>query len=124
MSSFQKKGGMRRILESWPVLGFLTLLLLFFAWQVVAFLGKMEVTRQNRILAENKLAELQIQKAKLSSDIEKLKTIEGQEASIREKFGLAKEGEGEIVVVEDQSATPTSSGAAYDFFSFFKNLFK
>ena len=78
--------------------------MLFFVWGIIGFMGKMEVTRQNKKIAENKVAELQQEKIKLSSDIAKLKTEGGVEESIRLKFGLAKEGEGLIVVVDDKNS--------------------
>ena len=121
MRNFQQKRGFRNILHSKPVLVLLGILVLFFAWGVTGFLGKMNITRENRKIVENKVAELQKEKEKLSSDIAKLKTDQGVEESIREKFGLAKEGEGQIVIVEDKNPpaiTDTSSGG---FFSFFWN---
>jgi cell division protein FtsB len=75
-------------------------------------------------VVENKVIELQKQKEKLSLDIEKLKTDEGVEESIRTKFGLAKEGEGEIVIVEDKNPSPPVEKSDGGFFSFLKNLFK
>src|SRR3989344_5966336 len=99
MRDFQQKSGFRTIFESWPVLAILGIVLVFFAWGVIGFMGKMQMTRENRKIAENKMAELKQEEAKLSSDIAKLKTDEGIEASMREKFGLAKVAEGLIVVV-------------------------
>src|SRR3989338_418725 len=114
MRSFQKKRGWRNIMQSRPVLALLIVILLFFAWGVFRFTGKMRVTRENRQIASNKLAELQKEKEKLSGDIARLETPEGVEASIREKFGFAREGEEVIVVVEDknklESKPPQSSG--------------
>ena len=55
-------------------------------------------------MAEEKVEALQKQKAQLSGDIDKLKTDQGVEDSIREKFGFAKPGEGMIVVVDDKPA--------------------
>ncbi len=104
MRSFQKKRKWRNVLHSRPVLFFLIILLLFFAWGVFRFTGKMQETSRNKKIAENKINELQQVKEKLSSDIAKLKTDQGIEESIRQKFGLAKEGEEMIVVVEDKNA--------------------
>src|SRR3989338_575841 len=98
MRNFQQKRGWRNILESWPILIFLGILVLFFAWGVIGFMGKMATTRENRKIAENKVAELREEKEKLSSDINKLNTDSGIEENIREKFGLAKEGE-ELIVI-------------------------
>ena len=124
MRDFQRQKGWRNILESWPVLTGLLLLLLFFAWGVFGFTGKMRATRVNRKIAEGKISQLQQEKEKLSYDIAKLKTEEGVEESIRMKFGLAKEDEGVIVVVEDKDTQEDQSSASSGFFSFFTKWFK
>lgn len=103
MRNFQQKRGWRNIIESWPVIILLCLVLLVFGFGVVGFMGKMSATRENREIAENKLAELQSEKARLTLDIANLKTDRGVEENIREKFGLGKEGEDLIVVVDDQT---------------------
>jgi len=107
-----------------PVLALLCILVLVFAYGVIGFMGKMEMTIENRKIAENKVAELEKQKEKFSSEITKLNTEEGKEASIREKFPVAKDGEGEIVIVDDQNPPATPQPASSGFFSFLKNLFK
>ena len=124
MKNFQRKRGFRNIIHSWPVLAFLGILVLIFAWSVLGFIGKMEITRENRKIAENKVAELEKEKEKLSSDIAKLKTESGVEESIREKFGLAREGEGMIVVVEDKNLPKAEDDEQGCFFSFLKKWFK
>jgi hypothetical protein len=124
MRHFQRKKGWRVFLESWPVVGILLFMVLFFAWGVIGLLHKMEVTRQNKKNAEVRVAELELQKEQLTADIDKLNTPEGKEASIREKFGLAKEGEREIVIVEDPEAEAAKEESSSGFFSFFVNLFK
>ena len=123
MRNFQKKKGWGHIIESWPVLIFLGVVLLFFAFGVWGLLGKMEVTRENKKLAEDKLAGLQKDKEKLSYDIKQLNTVEGKEASIREKFGFAKEGEGLIMVVDEKKVVEEKVEPS-GLFSFFKNWFK
>ena len=124
MKNFQQKRVFRNILQSWPVLILLSILVLFFAWGMIGFLGKMIDTRENRKIIENKVSELEREKEKLNADIASLKTEEGIEESIREKFGLAKEGEGMIVIVEDQNPPTESDGSSGGFFNFFWNLFK
>ena len=105
MRNFQNKKNTRGILYSRPVLVCIALILLFFMWGVVRFFIKMEETSKNRDIAELKLVELNKNKDKLISDIENLNTDRGKEASIRDKFGLAKEGEGLIVVVDEKVNT-------------------
>ena len=111
-------------MRSKPILIFLSILLLFFVWGVVGFWNKMKETSLNKAIIENKVAELEQKKEKLTTDINNLKTDQGKEASIREKFGLAKEGEGLIVVVDDKNKQETKDTSSGGFFSFIKNMFK
>ncbi len=123
MRNFQQKRGWRNIIESWPVIILLCLFLAVFIWGVVGFMGKMSATRENRRVAENKLAELQSERTRLSTEIANLKTERGVEENIREKFGLGKEGEDLIVVVDDQTKpveVPVEQGW---FASFWDKLF-
>jgi cell division protein FtsB len=124
MGNFQKKSKWRSIMESKLVLIILGVILMFFAWNVLGLLGKMEETAKNKKISEAKVAELQNSKEKLSSDIEKLKTEAGQEEIIREKYGLAKSGEGAVVIVDDKSTEDASKAKKSNWFmSFFENLF-
>ena len=123
MRGFQEKKRWQKIMQSKPILGLLGLAVLFFAWSVFGFWGKMEETRKERAITEKKVAELEEKKEKLASDIEKLGTEEGVEENIREKFGLAREGEGVIIIVDDQE--PQLEGAEKGgFWNWLKNLFK
>ena len=110
-------------MQSKAVLALLGVFILLFAWSVFGFWNKMQDTEKNKKIAEDKVASLEQQKEKLTSDINSLKTDQGKEKVFRENYGLAKEGEDEIVVVDDknQTAPPQSSGG---FWGFLKNLFK
>ena len=79
---------------------------------------------ENRQLVESKIVELEDQKRKLSYDIDKLNTDAGIEASIREKFGLAREGEGQIIIIEDSKEPESPESSSSGFFSFFTRWFK
>ena len=114
-------------MHSKPVLLFLAILLLIFSFGVIGFMGKMQLTIENRKIAENKLISLEKEKEKLSSDVAKLKSQDWVEESIRLKFGLAKEGEGVIVVVDDKNPPEPpkkDSGGFFSFLFFWKNWFK
>lgn len=124
MRNFQQKRGWRNIIESWPVIILLCLVLLVFGFGVVGFMGKMAATRENREIAENKLAELQSEKARLTLDIANLKTDRGVEENIREKFGFGKEGEDLIVVVDDQTKVEEPVVEKGWFASLWDKLFK
>lgn len=127
MKSFQHKRGFRNIIQSKPVLVFLVIVVVIFIFGVFSFMGKMRVVIENKEIVENKVLELENKKEQLSSDIERLKSQDGIEKSIREKFGLAKEGEGLIVIVEDkneQKVTDTPSRGFFSFLFFWENWFK
>lgn len=125
MRNFQKKRGFQYYLRSKPVLVFLALILIIFAWNVYGLVGKFEDTYKNKKEEEQKISDLEARKAKLTSDISKLGTDEGKEEIIRNNYGLVKEGEQEIVIVDDKSqvATPPLSESK-GFLSWLKNLFK
>jgi len=114
-------------MHSKPVLGLLGVVVLIFASGVIGFMGKMRTTIENRKVAENKLAQLETEKDRLSSEVAKLKSQDGIEESIREKFGLAKEGEGMIMIVDDKNPTKPPEKPKEGFLSslfFWKNWFK
>ncbi len=124
MRSFQQKGKLKNIVQSKVFLIFLGIVILAFIYSMFGFVSKMEETGRNKKIVEDKVAELQKSKEKLSSDITSLQTQKGVEEDIREKFGLAKEGESMIMITDDNTSTPTKSENSSGFFSFFKNLFK
>lgn len=124
MRNFQQKRGWRNILESIPVLVFLGFLVLFFIWNILGFWIKMGETSKNKKIAENKVAMLKQQKEQLGADIASLQTQEGKEKLFRENFGLAKEGENLIVVIEDKNPPTSTEPASSPFWSFLKNLFR
>lgn len=65
--------------------------------------GVSEKERESRALreqAERQLNDLREQEASLSGHIRKLKTDRGKEEALREQYGVGREGEGLIVIVE------------------------
>ena len=93
---------------------FLIVFLLFATQATWSVFGKYQETKENKRHAQKELAELKKRESEVKDRIEHLKTREGVEREIREKFGLAKEGEGVIVVVkspksEQESFAPRSS---------------
>ncbi len=124
MKNFQEKRRFRAILESRPVLALLLIMTLVFAWSVMGIVSKAVEASKNKKIAEDKIAELQKNQEKLSADIQNLQTDKGKEAAVREKFGLVKDGEGIIVVVQDKNQPETTAPKQNGFFSFFKNLLK
>jgi|SRR3989344_5956443 len=124
MRDLRQKKAWRNIMQSKPILALLGIIILIFAWNVLGFWNKMRETSKNKKIAENKIVELKQQKEKLLSDINSLNTDEGKEKIFRENFGLAKEGEDVIVVVEDKNSSRIEENVSSGFFSFLKNLFR
>jgi cell division protein FtsB len=125
MKNFERNRGRKNILESPPALALLGIVVLVFAWSVIRFWGKMAETRKNKDIAEAKTEALLEQKDALRSDIEKLRTDRGKEEFFRENYGLAKEGEDVIVIVDKAPEKEAEKRSAISgFFSFFVNLFK
>jgi cell division protein FtsB len=112
-------------MQSKLFLVFLGIIILVFFFSMFSFVGKMEKTSKNRKIVEDKITELEKSKETFSSEIAKLKTEKGIEESIREKFGVAKEGENIIIIVDDKNSSVTTIEADSSWFSsFFNNLFK
>ena len=125
MRSFQKRGKLRQVMQSKLFLIFLGVVIIVFSFSIFSFMNKMEETVKNKKIIEDKIAELEKSKEKLNSDIAKLRTESGIEENIREKFGLAKEGENMILIVDDKNSPQTQKPPDSPwFFSFFDNLFK
>lgn len=125
MRSFQKNGRFKHIIQSKTSLIFLGIVIIVFIYSMFGFIGKMEETIKNRKIIEDKIAELEQSKEKFNTDINNLKTDKGVEESIRDKFGLAKEGENLIMITDDKNSPDTQKDTKNSgFFSFITNLFK
>ena len=125
MRNFDRKVTWRSIAESRPVLMLLGIVILVFAWSVIRFWSKMEDTERYRRIAEERVMALRDKKDKLTQDISDLNTDEGKEKFFRENYGLAKEGEEVIVVVEDQKEEKAPERLTLtSLIDFLKGLFK
>jgi len=124
MRNYQQKRVWRDIAESKPVLIILGILILVFAWNILGFWNKMRETERNKKIIEDKITALNQQKDKLTADINDLNTEQGKEKIFRENFGLVKEGENEIVIVDDKSTPPPAPAQSGGVWGFLKGLFK
>jgi len=125
MRNFQEKNKFKNFMRSKPVLILLTIILIAFVWNIVNLSVKLQETYKNKNIEQEKISDLENRKAKLSTDIDKLNTDKGKEEVIRENFGMVKEGEGVVVIVDDKNQTiPDSKNENKGFFYFLKNLFK
>ncbi len=125
MRNFQEKNKFKDFMRSKPVLVLLAIIVIAFLWNIIGLTGKLQETYKNKKIEQEKISDLEARKEKLSSDILKLGTDKGKEEVIRENFGMVKEGEQVMVIIDDknQPETPKETGEK-GIFSFLKNLFK
>jgi len=75
-------------------------------------------------VAELNLAELKSQEATIQAEVTALSTPEGQEATLRESYGVALPGEGEIQIVRSSTTTAEAIPEPGNFFiNIFRALF-
>ena len=122
MKNFQEDTLKDRLIRSKIVLLIFLCFLCFFLYNVIKFSVKAFETRENRKTAEEKVTQLQKERDRLTLEIERLNTDAGVEENIRNKFALAKDGEGLIVVLDDE--TPPVQKTKITFWMRVKNLFK
>ncbi len=106
MREFQNKRSSTKFLYSKYVIFLLIILLVIMGHAVYRAYGKYERSKQALTLAEIELEKLQSRKAILDEELADLETVEGKERAVRERFGLVKEGEKLIVLIEDDSPEP------------------
>jgi len=125
MAEFQKSRKLHGILFSRAtliVLSAFSAILIFGLFNIVP---KAMSTSRNKDLIVGQLDSLKKQSDSLEGQIEKLKTNDGVEEKIREKFRVVKDGEGLVVIVDDQKpAEPEAPAKQGIFWSFLKDLFK
>lgn len=81
------------------VIGILVVFILWFAYLLVGIVIKEERARKAATAAEAELASLEEREETLRENIEELSTERGQEASLRETYGVARPGEEVIIVL-------------------------
>ncbi len=123
MKRYQKSKDWRSYLETWPVLAMLSVLVLIIGWGVLGLIGGLRDTIKNKNIARAKVAELTERKERLAYDIENLETDAGKEKIFRENYGLAKEGEEVIVIVDDKSLEKDKNKDKKGVFGAFKGWF-
>lgn len=123
--NFSKKRTFRQVMQSTSSLIFLSVVVFIFAFNIFNFINKTKETARNKQIIEEKVAELENSKEKFNSEINKLKTERGVEESLREKFGVAKEGENMIMITENINETENEKETdSTGFFSWFRGLFE
>jgi cell division protein FtsB len=90
------------------------------AWNMYT---KFRIAADARLTSENELATLQEQDAKVTAAVAGLETDRGIDGQMRERFGVARPGEGEIDIVRPSNAS-TSSDLLPDTNNIFMRVFR
>ena len=102
-----KKHHKKFTLRDYVVAGFLGVLLVWLIFLNVSIGKKEEIARKAARDTQAQLASLHSREVTLQNSINELSTPRGQEETVRETFGVAKPGEGEIVVLPPKIASTT-----------------
>ncbi|MDP3958250.1 MAG: septum formation initiator family protein [bacterium] len=121
MLEFQQKQRLRRILYSKVTLALLFAALLLFGNSTFKLLEKKREAANGLATLEKEIAALAVKEKTLSGRIAALKTERGVEEAIREKFKVAKEGEG-VVVVIDRKEKEATMGETNPFSAWWKGI--
>jgi len=73
-----------------------------FLYNIVGLVEKERETAKKKELILNQIETLRVREESLTSDIERLKTEEGIEETIRDKYQVVKEGEKMVVIVDQE----------------------
>jgi cell division protein FtsB len=91
------------------------------AWDMF---GRLNIATAGQQDAEAQLANLETQKATITASVEQLSSSRGQEALMREHYGVVRPGEGVIQIVDNASTTASAGGAPHGWLqSLFHALF-
>ena len=96
----------KRPAREYVIAGILVVALLWLSTMLVGIFRKEEIARHSANEAREELAILEEREATLSKNVADLQTERGQEASIRETYGVARPGEEVIIVVEREEEEP------------------
>ena len=109
MIDFQQKRQIRKIFYSRVTLVLLLIIVVFMVKQVYDIYEKEVVSKNNLDLVVKKYDGLKSREKMLSSEIDKLKTKEGLEEEIRDKFDVEKPGEQTVVIVDSVDTRQSTS---------------
>ena len=102
----RKKAARRPIsLREYVIIGLLLVLLVWLIYLNVGIYRKERVAQSAAHDTAAQLNELQSREATLQSNVNELSTARGQEAVLRETYGVALPGEGVIIVVPPTAAS-------------------
>ncbi len=125
MKEFTKNPKKQKFIYSIPMMVILFFAIVLLLVNTIDLIQKNNETKNKKLYALSENEELIIQKESIKKEVDNLESVRGQEEIIREKFSVVKEGEGVVVVIdEDLQNTENQSENKKSFINFFKNLFK
>jgi len=97
-----------------------------FGYNIISLINKERDTSYKKELILNEINDLKEKEVTLNENIAKLKTEEGQEEVIREKYQVAKPGEKMVVIVDEDrnQSSEMKDKDNHSFWNWLKNLFK
>ncbi|MDE1924943.1 MAG: hypothetical protein KGH79_02060 [Patescibacteria group bacterium] len=84
------------------------------AWEMY---GKFSSSAAADAVAQQNLASLKLQESQVNAAVASLSSSEGVETQMRERYGVARPGEGEIQIVKDAASTTPAEPASSNIFS-------
>ncbi len=99
-------------------------LALLFSYSAIATYQKSKIAKQKTRQVESELEKLKDQEASLANSLNDMNSPFGVEKSLREKFGIIKDGEKSIIIIEPQEEiNDVIEKENKGFFEFIKNIF-
>lgn len=98
------------------VLMIIAVVCFFFASNMIGLVRKNKDTHVLKEQTSRELEELTARQQRLEEDIASLKSDRGQEEVIRENFQVTKEGEGVVVIINDESKTEPAEKKSKPFY--------
>jgi cell division protein FtsB len=107
------------------LLGVLFCIVVVFAYNIVGLAIKERETAKKKALMLDQIDTLHKREQVLSSDIARLKTTEGVEDTIRDKYQVAKPGEKMVIIVDDKAlqSNPDTTSSEHSFWGYIKKFF-
>ena len=103
----KKRRGKQHTVTEYVKTALLSLLIVWLLWLLFGIVRKEEIARHAVADTRGELSSLESRKEVLQGNIEELKTSRGEEATYRDTYGVARPGEGVIIVVPQAEATTT-----------------
>jgi flagellar motor protein MotB len=101
------------------------LISIFLLLGLFGFLQKLNASNKNKKQEQSKLDFYQSERQKIEDRLVEIDSEEGKDRNVRENYNLAKDGEGLVVIIEEEDlGQENSSTEKKSFFDFFRKIFK